>query len=164
MHGKSKGCIFALSLKQSGMKTDNLILELESKIANYENSLEWMSRPDQDDDYVVCGLGWKAVQDGRIACKRAIESLKEHGRYTKEWLGDDDREYPAMAFPISLREVDGDKADEIGLEIFCGPYGFYIRKDGKCISTKAKKLASIGYEVRNARLVVFADGSEKIMY
>ena len=121
----------------------NQIEYLESVIAHCEDSINWMNRPDQDDDYVVCGQGWHAVQDKRCEAVRHIADLKKQGYYFDHNQKTGHSAYCKDGLEISIRT---------------GQWGDFAVIDGKCVSDK--KMKKLGYEKLEETLKIDIDGNE----
>jgi hypothetical protein len=124
-------------------KMKNQIEYLESVVAQAEKSLEWMSRPDQDDDYVVCGLGWKAMQERRTEAKHWIECLKKQGYYF-----DYNQKTGYSAFCKGNKQIP----------VRTGKWGIFAIIDGKCCSEK--KMKTMGYQLCEEILKIDINGNE----
>ena len=121
----------------------NQIEYLEDVIAQAEKSIDWMSRPDQDDDYVICGLYWHATQDRLSDAKHWIECLKKQGYYY-----DHNQKTGYIAFCRNNEQITARN----------GKWGIYAIIDGKCYSEK--KMKTMGFQLCEETLKVNIDGIE----
>lgn len=132
-----------LNNKSKTKTMKNQIEYLESVIAHCEGSINWMNRPDQDDDYVVCGTGWHAVQEKRTDAVRWISDLKNQGFYFDHSKKSGFVSYCKGNEQVSVRE---------------GQWGDFAIIDGKCVSNK--KMKKLGYEKLEETLKVDLEGNE----
>lgn len=121
----------------------NQIEQLKSVIKHCEERIDWMNRPDQDDDYVVCGMGWKAVQEKRSNAARWISDLERQGYYINH---DHKTGYTAYC------------KDNEQIAVRYGKWGMFAIIDGKCYSDK--KMRSLGWKLKEETLKVDIDGNE----